>query len=203
MIGVIGGIGSGKSAVSRWVAEHHPVALIDADRLGHAALLEPAICAALVAEFGSEILDAAGNIDRRRLAGLVFGDSEPQRTARAQLEAIVHPAIRRGLEAQLQKIDPDQYVAVLVDAALLLEAHWDQYCQAIAYIDTPDEDRQERVLRTRGWTAADLAARERSQWPNRDKRARASHVVANAGELADSGVRLWKVVESQLGGKTQ
>jgi len=194
-VGIIGGIGSGKSTVARWIAEQHPVRVIDADQVGHHVLKEPAIIATLQREFGPTILNAQGQIDRQALAQRVFGHGEAQRVAREKLEQIVHPAIRAAIEQQLAQVDPATHQAVLLDAAVLLEAGWSDICDLILYIDTPAEVRQARVARQRGWSAEELAAREASQWPLDRKQQAADAVLLNTGNLAEVGTQAWQVLQ--------
>ncbi|MDX1966265.1 MAG: dephospho-CoA kinase [Planctomycetaceae bacterium] len=194
VVGVTGGIGSGKSSVSRWVAERYPVLLVDADRLGHAALTVPQIQEQLHAAFGAEIFGASGDIDRRRLAQLVFGDDPERQAARRRLEQIVHPEIRRGMEQQLAMVDPNIHCGVVLDAALLQEAGWGSACDAVVFIDAPVEQRMKRVQEQRGWTPEELAARERSQWPPERKRSEATHTIFNGGPLETAGRELWEIL---------
>lgn len=193
IVGIIGGIGSGKSAVAQWVAERAPVLRIDADRLGHAVLARPDVREELVAAFGLEILADDGTISRPALASKVFGNGETQRAAKERLEAIVHPAMERALDEVLATL-PAGVHAVLLDAALLLEAGWDRRCAAVVYIETSDEVRRSRILQERGWTTEQLAAREASQWPPAEKRRRATHVVTNDGPLERAGTALAEIV---------
>lgn len=194
VVGIIGGIGSGKSTISRWISEHHPVLVIDADMVGHRVLLEPQIIAALQATFGPRILNDHGQVDRNTLAQLVFGHGDAQRESRRKLEQIAHPAIRAAIEQQLAQIDPATYQAVLLDAAVLLEAGWADVCDAILYIDTPTEIRQARVATQRGWSVAELASREASQWPLDRKKQAAQAVIPNDGDVAMTGTNAWGVL---------
>lgn len=194
VVGVTGGIGSGKSSVSRWVAERYPVLLVDADRLGHVALAVPEIKDQLRAAFGAAIVDLSGDIDRRQLAQLVFGDDPERQAARRRLEQIVHPEIRRGMELQLAMVDPIAHSGVVLDAALLQEANWDSACDAVVFIDAPLEQRTKRVQEQRGWTPEELAARERSQWPPERKRSAATHTIFNGGPLETAGRELWEIL---------
>lgn len=198
VIGVIGGIGSGKSSVARWAAERLPVLLLDADQLGHRALKDPEIRAQLVAEFGPQIVDAAGEIDRRLLALRVFGDRAEEVQARQRLEAIVHPQLRAEMEQQLRSLDPGLTQAVLLDAALLQEAGWDEVCDAVVFIEIPGAERARRVFNQRGWSAEELTTREASQWPVERKRSLATHRVWNTGSLAVAGAALGELVRELL-----
>ncbi len=196
VVGVTGGIGSGKSSVARWVAERYPVLLVDADRLGHAALVIPEIKEQLRATFGAEIFDSSGQIDRRRLALLVFGELAEPSAARRRLEEIVHPEIRREMERQLTLIDPAVHSAVLLDAALLQEAGWDAVCDAVVFIDSPAEQRLARVREQRVWTQEELTARERSQWPLERKQSSATHTISNGGLVETAGRELWEILSA-------
>jgi dephospho-CoA kinase len=196
IVGVIGGIGSGKSAVCRWVADRDPsIRVIDADRDGHRALKLPAVKQALRAEFGPQVFDATGNVIRSALARQVFGDSLDQKDARHRLEAIVHPAIARLREEQLAELSSSTSVqAVLIDAALLLEADWQDRCDAVVFVDVPRNQRLERV-RERGWTDGELARREASQWPLSIKCAAANFVVDNGQTLDNAGTQMYEYIQ--------
>lgn len=184
--------------MARWAAERLPVLLLDADQLGHRALKVPEIRAQLVTEFGPQIVDASGEIDRRLLALRVFGDRTEEVQARRRLEAIVHPQLRAEMEQQLRSLDPDQTQAVLLDAALLQEAGWDDVCDAVVFIEIPESERARRVFNQRGWSADELAVREASQWPVERKRSLATHRVWNTGGLAAAGSALADLVRELM-----
>ena len=120
IVGVVGGIGSGKSAVCRWVSNHDPsIRVIDADRDGHRALELPAVKQALQTAFGRDILGADGKLIRSAIASRVFGDSPESQDARRKLEAIVHPAIAKLRDDQLAELSSNRTIrAVLVDAGV-------------------------------------------------------------------------------------
>jgi len=193
VVGVVGGIGSGKSALTRWVAEHQPVVVIDADRIGHQVLERPDVIAQLRQTFGEAICDDRGQIVRSALAKRVFGDTAEHHAARTKLEAVSHPRIRDEIERQIAALDPATVKYVLLDAAVLLESQWKTFCDAIVFIDTPTERRQAWVA-NRGWSPEELARREASQWSLADKRAAANAVVVNNGTVADGGERLWEAM---------
>lgn len=177
IVGLTGGIGSGKSEAARAFARLG-AEIVDADRLGHEALRDPAIVGRLKALFGDWILDASGGIDRGRLAAIVFKDAE----ARKALEALSHPFIRqRAREITAASSAP----LVILDAALLLEAGWDALCDKVVFVDAPETVRLERARQRSGWTDDAIRARERAQLPLTDKRARADHVLINGSSLDD------------------
>lgn len=191
IIGIVGGVGSGKSTLARWVAEHHPVVVMDADRIGHALLGDAKVKTALRAEFGDAVFDRDGNIVRAELAGRVFGTAPEQQAARHRLDALLHPLIRQEILRQITEIDSQKIRAVLLDAALLLESGWRDQCRCVVFVDTPAERRTQWVRQHRGWDIEELQRREASQWPLEQKRAAADFVVVNDGEIATAATALW------------
>ncbi|RME70507.1 MAG: dephospho-CoA kinase [Planctomycetota bacterium] len=181
VIGIAGGIGSGKSAVAQRLADRG-AHWIDADRLAHDALVRPAVRQAIRERFGDGVLDADGAVDRRALGAAVFGDPERLRA----LEQIVHPhvfaALRDRLEALRSPPGRPRAVAVL-DAPLLFETGLDALCDRTIFVDTPLPLRRRRVAE-RGWSADELARREERQWPLERKRERATDRLRNDADLA-------------------
>lgn len=185
VVGLTGAIGGGKSTAAALLARRGAF-VIDADSVGHQVLNEPLIRARLIERFGPEILapaqDQAGRpIDRRALGAIVFADP----AARRDLESIVHPVMRARFLAQIaQTLQSRSAPLIVLDAAILFEAGWDDLCDRIVYIDAPRAVRLDRVERSRGWTADRLLARERAQAPADDKIARADLVLDNDGDPA-------------------
>lgn len=176
VIGVTGGIGSGKSTVSRLIAGEKGL-LIDADRLGHEALARPEIARHVAAEFGSGVLNGDGSVNRRALGNIVFESSE----RRIVLEKIVHPWIRQRIAGELLRGRASgQYSVVVLDAPLLLEGGWKEHVDSIIHVDAPFSLRLERV-RERGWDEEMLKLRESAQLPLTDKLASADYIVDNSG----------------------
>jgi len=182
-IGLVGGVASGKSAVAAALGRRGAV-VFDADKLGHLLLDEPAVRDALVARWGEAVLGPDGRIDRREVAGRVFGDA-PELTAERQfLEETLHPRIRQRIEAEIRQLPHASIPAVVVDAPLLIEAGWNHVCQAILLVDAPRPQRLARAM-SRGWSPEDFARREASQLPIEEKRRWATHVLDNSGSLDD------------------
>lgn len=182
VIGVVGGIGAGKSFFTQTLAKWKNVAIVDADAVGHAVLLLPEVRQRLQARFGPQILTAEGHINRRALAQIVFGPAPEHRQAKLDLEAVVHPLIAAEIQRQITTLQHSHTAeAILLDAAILLETGWRQMCNAIVYVDAPLEIRRQRVLTTRGWSPAELEAREANQLPLAEKRAAADYFLENVG----------------------
>jgi dephospho-CoA kinase len=179
VIGLIGGIGSGKSAVAAAFARQG-ARVVEGDRLGHEALCQPEILARVAVRWPT-VIGPDGQVQRRKLAEVVFADA----AERKALEEITHPYIKRRIaeEVAAAKSDPAARL-VVIDAAVMLEADWDRVCDRLVFVEAPPELRRRRVA-DRGWSAAELEARERAQLPLTAKAARADHVLANAGTLEE------------------
>lgn len=187
VIGVVGGVGSGKSSVFRAISGFR-LSVVDADRIGHQQLQQAAVRRALVQRFGSVILGDDGEIDRRTLGSLVFGSTPEAQQNLATLNELVRPGIRAEIHRQIQQA-PQDVDAVLLDAALLLEAGWAAECDGLIFIDTPLVLRQQRVFLQRGWTADELARREASQWDLTTKRQACGFIVDNSGTLESAAAQ--------------
>jgi dephospho-CoA kinase len=193
IVGLIGGIGSGKSQVAAAFARRG-ARVIAGDELAHAALRQPELRGRVVARWGRDVLGEDGEVRRRRLAEVVFADEGERRA----LEAILHPWIRRRIvEAAADALADPAVRLVVLDAAVMLEAGWEGVCDRLVYIDAPREVRLRRLAGQRGWTAEEAAARERAQLPLTEKAARADHVLDNATTLdnlqrqVDDLLHLW------------
>ena len=177
LVGLTGGIGSGKSTVAAMFAELGAI-VIDVDALGR-AVLEPGGRAydAVVAEFGAGILDAAGRIDRAALASQVFDDP----AALARLTAISHPAINADLRESIAALPAD--AVVVLDMAILVESTLGAglYTTVIT-VEAPVDVRIARAA-ARGMAADDVRARMSAQATDAERRARADIVIVNDGDL--------------------
>lgn len=198
VIGLVGGIGSGKSFLSKALTRRYRVALVEGDATGHQVLKEDSVKKAIRDRFGSAVFDGEGEVDRRRMSSLVFGSSPEAREARAALEAIVHPHITERLTQQIAaaRMRPEIELVVL-DAALLLEAGWRSLCDRVIFVDASDEQRQSRVEQSRGWSPAQLRAREESQFSLERKRREADDVVDNS-RTADHALTQLEAILSRI-----
>lgn len=204
VIGVIGGIGAGKSLVAAALAARGgPV--IDADRLGHEALEVPAIREQILARWGSQgnLLRPDGRIDRRALGRIVFANPDELRA----LERLVFPEIKRRILEELTRWQSAGVPFIVLDAAVMLEAGWSERCDRLVYVDAPRSLRLARLASRSGWTEADLAAREQAQWPEEVKKRHAHAIIVNDGtgeELqrqVDQLLRRWHLL--RMGGERE
>jgi len=176
VIGLVGGIASGKTMVATLFAEERPAVHLDADRVARRVLARPAVGKAVARKIPGAVGDD-GRMDRQKLAREVF--SNPQ--ALAALEEITHPPIRRAVEHAIRRARAPY---VLVDAALLQETGADGLCDKVVYVACPARTRRARTRRRRGWSDEEHRAREARQWSCRRKRAAADLVIDNAGDAA-------------------
>jgi dephospho-CoA kinase len=198
---VLGGIASGKSRVAELLAGPRGV-VVDADRLAHEVLDEPAVRERIRARFGADAFGQGGGVDRARLARLVFGDPP----ARAALEAWVHPRVRERNAAALARARQEGAPRVVLDVPLLLE-NASQHglldlCDRLVFVDAPAEARERRAMAQRGWAAGELARREAAQLPLGEKRARADHVIENDGDQAALAAAVSDLLERLEGTRT-
>jgi dephospho-CoA kinase len=197
VVGLIGGMGSGKSLVAA-IFMSRGARVISGDQLGHEGLRQPDIRTRLVERWGQDVLNELGQIDRSRVAAIVFADSAERRA----LEALVFPWIERRLKEEIAAAQADASVRlIIVDAAIMLEAGWNRVCDRLVFVDAAEDTRWRRLLQKRGWSATDVQAREKAQMPLADKRSRADYIVDNSGSpeelarLVDDLLRQWKIAQ--------
>jgi dephospho-CoA kinase len=164
------------------------VLLINGDEAGHEVLTQKTVQDAVRQRFGPSVFDAAGQIDRRALGKMVFGSGDEQQVARRDLERIVHPHIREIFEKRIAAASRKR--VVLLDAAVLFEAGWNNLCHAVVFIDVPRLERLERLRVGRGWDEIEVGQREASQVSLETKRNRSQYVIDNAHSIDDAGRQL-------------
>lgn len=181
LIGLTGGIASGKSTVARRLVEHGAVH-IDADDLAR-RVVEPGKPAfdAIVAEFGKGVVGHDGRLDRPKLGELVFGDD----AARARLNAIVHPAVRELSRKLIERAEAEDPEAVVVyDVPLLVEASVDHPFDLIVVTNAPRRTQVERLVKERGFDPIQAEARVDAQVDNTARLAIADVVIDTDGSMA-------------------
>jgi dephospho-CoA kinase len=191
VIGLVGGIGSGKSTVAAVLAELG-AAVIHADLVGHEVYRAgtPGF-AAVVREFGAEVVGSDGEIDRKRLGARVFETPG----ALERLNAIVHPLIRTEIARRIDALRrAGEVPAVVVEAAILLEAGWRSLVDRVWVVTARPEHVQARLEAQRGLSAAEVEARVARQMGDQERLRAAGAVIENHGsidELRQQVSRLW------------
>lgn len=179
VIGLAGGIGSGKSQVAAIFRECGCV-VSDADALAKEALESPGIRDALRSRWGDDVFLPDGLVDRQAISAIIFQDD----AQRAWLESIIHPIVLKAREDAFATVPPGT-PAMVIDAPLLLEAGLHEACDVVLFVEVPRELRLKRLQEDRGWDAAELERREAAQIPLDEKRSMAHHVLRNDGEVED------------------
>ncbi|MEM7228371.1 MAG: dephospho-CoA kinase [Planctomycetota bacterium] len=192
VIGLTGGIASGKSEVGRFLADLGCL-VVNSDQLGHEALRDDIVRKTLVSWWGESIVDDSGELDRSAIARIVF--SSPGE--RQRLEALVHPWIEARRRALFDD-PPTDTRALVIDAPLLLEAGLGDECDAVIFVDADRSIRAARVQATRGWTVEDLERRESAQFGLDEKRKQADYVVVNEGDRDSLRHRVQEVLDDIL-----
>ena len=200
LIGLTGGIASGKTAIARRLAEHGAVH-IDADQLAR-DVVEPGTAglAAIAARFGDGVLRPDGSLDRAALGAIVFSDDQ----ARLDLNAITHPAVGalgKALMAEAEERNP--HAVVVYDVPLLVEASKqpDYYAfDIVVVVEADAETRIQRMVTLRGMNEEDARRRVASQSTDAERRAIADVVIDSNGTIDDTlrqADELWETVSAK------
>jgi dephospho-CoA kinase len=198
VVGLTGGIGSGKSTVAALLAAKGAV-VVDADRLAREAVAPgtPGL-AAVVARFGPAVLAEDGSLDRRALAQVVFEGP----VALADLNAIVHPLVRAAIDQRLVELRASGPAVVVLEIPLLIESGRSYGAQAVIVVDCPPEVALRRLVEGRGMDEADARRRMAAQISRADRLAAADIVIDNSGPVAALGSevdRAWELLHRKPG----
>ena len=193
VLGVLGGVGSGKSTAARILAEELPAKHLDADAEVATLFADPGVIEQLDQAFGGGLKSPKGGLDRAELGKRVFAQPELRR----QLEAILHPAVRRALWNGLAEAEAEALASptapagstaagwTILDVPLLLENGLSQACDFLIFVRVPDATRAERACARHNWEVSTWRAREAAQAPLKQKESVADAILDNAGGVED------------------
>ena len=191
-VGLTGGIGSGKSTVAK-ALQAKGIMLVDADQIARDVVQPGELALKEVAEaFGNDILLADGNLDRAALKKRIFSDP----LAKTQLEGILHPRIRQRILERLDEATDTAYV--VADIPLLVESNYPQYFDRVVVVDCPEETQLARVLSRDEMNEAQILNIMASQATRQDRKAAATDIIDNSGDLASLKMQIEKLHESLL-----
>lgn len=182
IIGLTGGIASGKSTVSSFFRQKGAVVL-DADQIAR-ELSEPGgeLHAEYVRHFGAEVLQNDGTLDRRRIGQIVFSDPQQKQW----LDTVSHPAIRGELLRQLAQKQNEKQRLILLDIPLLFESGWDKMADKTCLVYVNETIQLQRLMKRNGYTRREAQDRIAAQMPLEEKKKRADYLIDNNGSLTDT-----------------
>ena len=193
VIGITGGIGTGKSTVLKLLQEDFGFFVFEADKIGHELMCKgEKVYKQIVDNFGTEILCDNGEINRKIMSGLVFNDKNKLEI----LNNIVHPAVILEIE---KRMDEEKTInkkeMFVIEAALLLESGCDKICDKIWYIYTDDEIRIERLKNGRGMKEEEIKAVMKNQLKSYEFQNKTGHLIDNSKSIEDTRNQIEKLLE--------
>ncbi len=192
IIGITGGVGAGKSTVLAYLEQKYGAFVIQADEVGHIVMEPGQECYRPVIQlFGEEVIKSDKTIDRKLVSDVVFGQPE----FLTHLNEIIHPAVKRYILKKLEEQREKGCKLCVVEAALFLEEHYQDFCDEVWYIYTDEEIRIRRLMEKRGYSREKSLGIIRNQASEEYFRAHTDYVIENNGDLEitwkqiDEGVR--------------
>lgn len=197
VIGITGGVGAGKSELLAFLKKAYKAQVFQADLAGH-QVMEPGTKAygQIVEYFGKEILDRNGQIDRQALGTKVFSDE----IKRKYLNGIIHPAVKSLTRKEIAKARSVGTCRLfIIEAALLIEDHYEEICDELWYVYADEAVRRERLRSSRGYSDEKITAVFESQLTDEEFRKHCQAVIDNSGsiekayeQIRDCCSRLWR-----------
>jgi dephospho-CoA kinase len=182
VVGLTGGIASGKSTVSR-IFEEQGIPVVCADALAHEAVSPGAPALEEIRRaFGDAVIDSEGGLDRVAMATIVFRDPDKRRT----LELIIHPSVSEETDRRVTQFQREGHPIVVVDVPLLYESGWERHFDLIIVVYVPRAVQEARLCARDGLSIEAARARLDAQMSIEEKRRRADQIVDNAGELRET-----------------
>lgn len=184
IIGITGGVGAGKTQVLSYIGEHYNCRIIRADETAHLLYEKGQACyQALVELFGNRILDGNNAVNKRKMAELIFHDN----TLLEKVNAIIHPAVKQYILEQIsdekEKNKADYF---FIEAALLIEEHYDQIVDELWYVHSDEAVRKERLAQSRQYSDEKITGIMKGQLSEEEFRKHCQRIITNNGNLEET-----------------
>ena len=187
VIGVTGGVGSGKSAVLNYIEAHFDARIGKADEVGHMLMMPWGKCYEPVVKlFGDWVVKEDGSLDRQAIAQIVFKDSEMLK----KLNGIIHPEVKKYIVNEIERSRKEETEFFFLEAALLLEEKYDEICDEIWYIYCEKEVRMERLRRDRGYSDERIRQVMENQLPDEEYEAHCDFQLYNDEDVAHTYLQI-------------
>lgn len=192
IIGITGGIGAGKSQILEYMSSRYGAVVCQADEVAKKLQKKGAGCyQAILEHFGEAILDKKGELDREKLARIVFTDKEEL----AVLNGIVHPAVKKEIQKIIKEEKSRHTSLFVLEAALLIEDHYEQICDEIWYVYVEDDIRKKRLIYARGYEPEKVDDIMASQLPKEAYLRSCDRVVDNSGIFEETKIQLDEMIK--------
>lgn len=193
IIGITGGVGAGKTQILEYLNDRYGATVCQADEVAKKLQKKGTDChRAIVEHFGVEILDSRGELDRERLAQIIFTDGKE----RAALNEIVHPAVKEEVRKIIKREERKHTSLFILEAALLLDDHYEQICDEIWYVYVEDAIRKKRLIYARGYDAEKVDDIIASQLPKDVFLRNCDRVIDNSGIFEETKMQLNEMVRN-------
>lgn len=184
VIGLTGSVGSGKSTVAHLLEQEYGAKLLIADDIGYALSQKGQSCFEQIVElfsheYGSEVLDGTGELNRKKIAEIVFEKKEYLE----RLNGIVHPAVKENIKEQLGKYRAAGEKLAVIESAIIIGAGYEDICDEFVLVTVPYELQKQRLMENRGYTEEKIQDILRNQMPEENMKKYCRHVVVNDQDL--------------------
>ncbi|HIZ66516.1 MAG TPA: dephospho-CoA kinase [Candidatus Blautia pullicola] len=187
IIGVTGGVGSGKSAVLNYIEEHFDSRIVKADEVGHMLMMPGRECYEPVIElFGEWVVKEDGSLNRSMIGDIVFDSPAMLK----KLDDIIHPAVKKYILREIEKSKKEDTKFFFIEAAILLEEKYDEICDEVWYIYCEKEVRMERLRRDRGYSDEQIRQRMENQLSEEEFEARCDFQLYNDEDVAHTYLQI-------------
>lgn len=196
-IGITGGVGAGKSAVLSYLNQKDGIRVMLADEIAHELMKPGTACYQKIKQQfkKEEIFLPEGGLDRAKIASVIFSDEKK----RAQMNGIVHPAVKEYIIQTAQEEKKKNALNILfLEAALLIEEHYDEICDELWYIYTREEIRQKRLMASRGYSEEKVHQIFESQLSEEEYRRHCKVVIDNNGTVEQVFSQIDQLVENMI-----